>query len=121
MRLSVGYTTLRLLTHYHGNREEAITKEVNSMTDSEVGQPLPEFESHQEMAEWFDTHDFLDYPDEFREVPEEEVRVSPVLSQTLTIRLSSSLFEELRNQAEERGVEATTLAKMWVVERLQSG
>ena len=91
------------------------------MTNNEQTQRIPEFESRQEMAEWFDTHDFLDYPDEFREVPEEEVRVSPVLSQTLTIRLSSSLFEELRNQAEERGVEATTLAKMWVVERLQSG
>ena len=98
-----------------------MTKEVNPMTNNEQTQRIPEFESRQEMAEWFDTHDFLDYPDEFREVPEEEVRVSPVLSQTLTIRLSSSLFEELRNQAEERGVEATTLAKMWVVERLQSG
>ncbi len=91
------------------------------MTNNEQTQRIPEFESRQEMAEWFDTHDFLDYPDEFSEVPVEEVRVSPVLSQTLTIRLSSSLFEELRHQAEKRGVEATTLAKMWVVERLQSG
>ena len=91
------------------------------MTNNEQTQRIPEFESCQEMAEWFDTHDFLDYPDEFSEVPEEEVRVAPVLSQTLTIRLSSSLFEELRHQAEKRGVEATTLAKMWVVERLQSG
>ena len=91
------------------------------MTNNEQTQRIPEFESRQEMAEWFDTHDFLDYPDEFSEVPVEEVRVSPVLSQTLAIRLSSSLFEELRHQAEKRGVEATTLAKMWVVERLQSG
>lgn len=91
------------------------------MSNNEQGQRIPEFESRQETAEWFDTHDFLDYPDEFREVPEKEVMVSPALSQTLTISLSTDLFEELRSQAKEKGIEETTLARMWVVERLRSG
>ena len=90
------------------------------MTDNEQEQRIPEFESRQEMADWFDTHDFLDYPDEFREVPSERVTVSPDLSQTLTIRLSSSMLDELRHQAEKRGIEATALAQMWVVEHLQN-
>ena len=91
------------------------------MTNSEQVQTIPELESRQEMAEWFDTHDFLDYPGEFKEVPRERVKVSPSLSQTLTIHLSSDLLDELRHQAEKKGIEATKLARMWVVEHLQSG
>ncbi|MDO8691657.1 MAG: CopG family antitoxin [Dehalococcoidia bacterium] len=29
---------------------------------------LPEFQSHQEMAEFWDTHDFTDYMDDFKPV-----------------------------------------------------
>ena len=47
-------------------------------------------------------------------------KVSPNLSQTLTIHLSSGQLDELRHQAEKKGIEATTLARMWVVEHLQS-
>lgn len=89
------------------------------MADNTVEQRIPEFQNRQEMAEWFEENDFLDYPEEFKEVSADEVSVSPVLSQTLSIRLSDRLFEELRNQAEERGIEATALARMWVIERLQ--
>lgn len=91
------------------------------MSNNEQGQRIPEIESRQKMAERFDIHDLLDYPDEFREVPEKEVMVSLALSQTLTISLSSDLFEELRSQTKEKGVEETTLARMGVVERLRSG
>jgi hypothetical protein len=65
-------------------------------------------------------HDSLDYLDEFREAQIGKVRESPDLLESLTIRLSSSMFRELGHQAEERGVEATALARMWVVEQLQS-
>lgn len=57
------------------------------------------------MAEWSEKNDFLDYPEEVRNVSADEVSVSPALSQTLSIRPSDRLFEELRNQAEERGIE----------------
>ncbi len=91
------------------------------MTDNSEERRIPAFQNRQVMAEWFEKHDFLDYPEEFREVSADQVSVSPVLSQTLSIRLSDRLFEELRNQAEERGIEATALARMWVIERLQKG
>ena len=91
------------------------------MTDNTAEQRIPEFQNRQEMAEWFEKHDFLDYPAEFKEVSADQVSESPVLSQTHSIRLSDSLFEERRNQAEERGIEATALARMWVIERLKKG
>ena len=72
------------------------------------------------MAEWFDD-DFLDYPGEFKEAPRESVKVSPNLSKTLTIHLSSGLLDELRLQAEKKGIGATTLARVRVAEHLKSG
>ena len=48
-------------------------------------------------------------------------KVSPNLSKTLTIHLSSGLLDELRHQAEKKGIGATTLARVRVAEHLKSG
>lgn len=79
-------------------------------------EPLPEFKSREEMAEFWDTHDFTDYMDEFKPV---KVRFSRRLSEGLNIRLDKETLEVLRLKAHEQGIGPTTLVRMWILERLR--
>jgi hypothetical protein len=82
---------------------------------------IPEFASVQEEAEWWDTHDITDYLDELKPV---EVRFAKnlsgqVLSRGITIRFDDESLAELRRRAQEKGIGPTTLARMWILERLK--
>lgn len=78
-------------------------------------EPLPEFQSRAEMAEFWDTHDFTDYMDEFKPA---KVHFAKNLSEGITIRFDPQTLAELRSRAKKQGIGPTTLARMWVLERL---
>ena len=82
------------------------------------GSRIPEFRSREEEAEFWDTHDFTDFQDEFKPV---KVRFAKrlSLSEGITIRLDPQTLAALRSQAEEKGIGPTTLVRMWILERLQ--
>ena len=86
-----------------------------TQTERDSREPLPEFQSRQEMAEFWDTHDFTDYMDEFKPV---KVRFAKNLSDGITIRFDPEVLAELRSQAKDKGIGPTTLIRMWVLERL---
>jgi predicted DNA binding CopG/RHH family protein len=77
---------------------------------------IPEFKSIEEEAEFWDTHSFADYWDEFKPV---KVRFAKKLSDIITIRLDTKTLDELRERADEQGIGATTLARMWILRQLQ--
>ncbi len=77
---------------------------------------IPEFKNRQEMAKFWDTHDFTEYKDEFKPI---KVRFAKKLSEGITIRLDSETLSELRSQAQKKGIGPTTLARMWVIEQLR--
>jgi CopG antitoxin of type II toxin-antitoxin system len=77
----------------------------------------PTFSSREEEAAFWDTHDTTDFEHEFTDV---KVRFAKNLSQPLSIRLDPKTLEELRQQAHEKGIGPTTLARMWILERLRS-
>ena len=79
---------------------------------------IPEFKSRAEEAAFWDTHDFADYWDEFKPV---NVRFAKnlSLSEGITIRLDPRTLAALRSEAQEKGIGPTTLARMWILERLQ--
>jgi predicted DNA binding CopG/RHH family protein len=76
---------------------------------------IPEFTSIEEEAAFWDTHSTTDYEDEFKPV---RVRFAKKLSEGLTIRLDSATLEKVRAEAHERGIGATTLIRMWVLEHV---
>jgi hypothetical protein len=80
--------------------------------------PIPKFKSRKEEAEFWDTHDFSDYWDDFKPV---RVRFAKKLSlsEGITIRLDAGTIIALRKTAEEMGIGPTTLARMWIIERLK--
>ncbi len=79
-------------------------------------EPIPQFASRQEEAEFWDTHDFADYCDEWKPV---KARFAKNLSEGITIRLDPETLYELRRQASDKGIGPTTLVRMWVLERLR--
>jgi predicted DNA binding CopG/RHH family protein len=85
------------------------------MTEKES--QIPTFSSRDAEAAFWDTHDTADYEHAFKPV---KVRFAKNLSQPLTIRLDPETLAELRERAHEKGIGPTTLARMWLLERLHS-
>jgi predicted DNA binding CopG/RHH family protein len=79
-------------------------------------EPIPQFKTIAEEAEFWDTHDTTDFEDEFTPV---KVRFAKHLSEGITIRLDPGTLAQLRSRAHEKGLGPTTLARMWILERLQ--
>lgn len=76
---------------------------------------IPKFKTREEEAEWFDTHDMADYQAEFKTV---SVRFAKNLSSGITIRFDPKTLCKLRLQAQKKGIGPTTLARVWIMERL---
>jgi hypothetical protein len=48
-----------------------------------------------------------------------QVEVRKPLDKVIPVRLSAEVWEELRRQARELGIGPTTLARVWILERLR--
>lgn len=77
---------------------------------------IPTFANIEEEAEFWDTHDFTDFLEESRPV---QVTVSPELAERLTLRLEQRDRQQLMALAREKGIGPSTLARMWIRERLR--
>jgi len=86
------------------------------MSNKKKKSRIPEFKSYEEEAEFWDTHDFTDFDDEFKPV---EVRVSKNLSSSVAIRLDPESLERIRQLAHDQGIGPTTLIRIWVLEHLK--
>ncbi|HEX9919817.1 MAG TPA: CopG family antitoxin [Pyrinomonadaceae bacterium] len=76
--------------------------------------PLPErFDTIEEAADFWDTHDSADYEEYMRDV---ECQVN-VKQRTYLISLDSDLYRKLRVIAKARGVNPETLVNLWLQEK----
>ena len=71
---------------------------------------VPQFQSYEEEARFWDSHDATDYF-EFQR---------PRLNQGITIRLDAATLEAINWEARARGVGPSTLLRMWIRDRLGS-
>src|SRR3989344_8976251 len=79
---------------------------------------FPKFNSYEEEAEFWDTHDFTDYlhltkPVKMVYKPKHENK------ETMTIGIAPSLRKELEKRAEEYSISPSSLMRMWVVDKLR--
>ena len=77
---------------------------------------IPDFESAEEEAKFWDTHSVLDYLDEFG--PPQFVSKKSH-RQGITVRFEPETLAQLRAYAKEQGIRPTTLMRIWVRERLK--
>ena len=83
----------------------------------ETIKPIPPFETIEEEAEFWDSHSAVDEIDKGTVVGFQRSRKSG----SLTIRFEPEDIQRIREQASERGVGPTTLARMWILEHLRKG
>lgn len=77
---------------------------------------IPAFRSIEEEAAFWDTHDITDFLDESTPV---QLTVGPELAERLTLRLEQRDRQQLITLAREKGIGPSTLARMWIRERLR--
>lgn len=82
---------------------------------------LPDFDkmSLEEEAKWWDNHDLGDYWDEFKDV-DIIFELQKPKDETVVVRLQKSLKERLEKVAKAKGLNISSLARMWLIERLQA-
>ena len=81
-------------------------------------EPIPAFNSKEEEAEFWETHDVADYWDDFEPV---QVQFTKPLAKQLAIHVDEKTYNRLQKEAAEIGVRPTTLARMWILEHLKKG
>ena len=77
---------------------------------------LPDFETDEEFAEFFETHSFADYWDEFEDV--EYVEIKRPVQKRITIRIFPYMLNNIKAIAKRRGMPYQTLVQQWLAERL---
>jgi len=76
---------------------------------------IPQTDSVEELAQFWDTHDLTDFEGELEEVRERVFERQTVVR----VRLQPEEGEALKKVAESRGVSHADLVRQWVLERIQ--
>ena len=80
---------------------------------------IPNFKSYEEEATFWDTHSFVDFEDETKDV-DIVFELEKPRNETLILRIQKSLKDRLASIANKKGVTTSTLARIWISEKLQS-
>lgn len=78
---------------------------------SEAQGKLPAFNSYEEEANFWDTHNFVDL---------EPLNVYKPKTESLILRIQKDLKKKLIKVAKQKGVTVSTLSRIWLTEKLQS-
>ncbi len=86
------------------------------MTTARKGKSkIPRFKSLDEEAEFWETHSTTEFEDEFVEV---NLEVARPLIHTLAVRMDARTIDRLAAVARKKGLGPSTLARMWLLDRL---
>ncbi|MDQ2807133.1 MAG: BrnA antitoxin family protein [Chloroflexota bacterium] len=78
---------------------------------------IPEFQSIEEEADFWDTHSAVDFFDQTTEV-DMRIEVPRPKKVPISLRLDPATVMELKAVARQQGIGYQTLIRMWVMERL---
>jgi len=78
---------------------------------------IPETDSIEELARFWDTHDLTDFQDQLEDVPEPAFERKP--ETVIPVRLRRQEVEAVKRVAKTRGVRETALLRQWVREKLR--
>lgn len=82
---------------------------------------FPDFDkmTYAEEAKWWDTHDLGDYWDQMEDV-EIIWDLEKPRDKTLIVRLQKDIKDRLEKVARSKGLNVSTLARMWLLEKLRT-
>ncbi len=79
---------------------------------------IPKFKSLEEEAKFWDMHSVTDFEDETEDV-EIVLDLAKPRTDTLVLRIQKKLKDQLSKVAKKKGLNASTLARIWIAEKLQ--
>lgn len=79
---------------------------------------IPKFTSYKEEAEFWDTHSVTDFEDETEDV-DIVVELAKPRDETLVVRVQKNMKNKLERVAAKKGINVSTLARIWFSEKLQ--
>lgn len=80
---------------------------------------IPKFKNYEEEAKFWDTHSFADDWDEFKDI-NLVVELHKPKDETIIVRLQKNLKDKLGKIAKSKGLNMSSLARLWLMEKLQS-
>lgn len=81
--------------------------------------PIKPFKNLEEEANFWDTHDVTELIKDNKTALSSLPLIEREKEETITIRLQKSVKEELRTIAQQKGINPSTLSRMWIIEKLQ--
>ncbi len=79
---------------------------------------IPTFASYEEEANFWDTHSVTDFEDETEDV-DIVFELEKARTETLVVRLQKNLKEQIERIAAKKGINVSTLARIWFSEKLR--
>ncbi|OGH17841.1 MAG: hypothetical protein A2868_02905 [Candidatus Levybacteria bacterium RIFCSPHIGHO2_01_FULL_40_15b] len=80
---------------------------------------IPKFKTYEEEARFWDTHSVTDFIDETENV-DIVFELDKPRDETLIVRLQKDFKDKLEKTARSKGLNVSTLARMWLMEKLHS-
>lgn len=79
---------------------------------------IPEFKTLKEEAKFWDSHSFTDFGNELKEV-DVVFELDKPRDETIIVRVQKNIKESLNKFARAKGLNLSTLARMWLMEKLE--
>lgn len=80
---------------------------------------IPKFNTYSQESKFWDSHDVTDFEDQSENV-NIVFELKKPRRETLVVRLQKDLKDKLEKVARSKGLNISTLARMWLIEKLQS-
>lgn len=78
--------------------------------------PIPKFKNYKEEAEFWDTHSLADYWDKWEDI-DLVFELDKPREASLVLRLQKAFKDKLKKIARSKGLDVSTLARMWLMEK----
>ena len=80
---------------------------------------IPKFKTIAEEAEFWDTHEFTEFEDELKDV-DIVFELDKPREESLVLRVQKGFKNRLTKLARSKGLNVSTLARMWLMEKMQA-
>ncbi|MEK7577791.1 MAG: CopG family antitoxin [Patescibacteria group bacterium] len=80
---------------------------------------IPIFKNYEDEAIFWDTHSFVDFEDETKDV-DIVFELHKPAEETLILRIQKSLKNQLAKIAKKKGVSVSSLSRMWLTEKARA-
>ena len=80
---------------------------------------IPKFETYEEEAHFWDTHSITDFEDETEDV-DIVFELDKPREESLVLRVQKGFKDKLTRFARRKGLNVSTLARMWLMEKMQA-